>query len=107
MRGRRVSRASRTARWAWCGEAAFEAADSLRFEGNVGYTATITTPNGSRMDSGVSFVNYGDTQIRNAGVNGFNFVETYASDQPAPGDCEDDDEDDGGDDCEDDDDDDD
>ncbi len=87
-----------------CGEAAFEEDDSLRFEGTVGYTATITTPSGTGTDSGTSFVSFGDTQIRDVpGFNGFNFLETFTSDQ-APGSCEDDDDDDGGDDCEDDDD---
>jgi hypothetical protein len=80
-----------------CAEAG--AADSLRFEGNVGYSATITAPSGTGTDSGISFVNLGDTQIRDVpGNNGFNFLETYTSDRQ--GSCEDDD-DDGGGDCED------
>jgi hypothetical protein len=85
-----------------CAEAG--GADSLRFEGNVGYSATIAARRRTGTDSGVSFVNLGDTQIRDVpGVNGFNFLETYTSDRQ--GSCEDDD-DDGGD-CEDEDDDDD
>ena len=74
-----------------CGSAAFPTggADSLRFEGTVSYTATITTPTGSGTDSGDSFVNLQDSQIRGqVGFNGFAFAETYTS--AAAPECEDD-----------------
>lgn len=65
-----------------CGVAAFPTggANSLHFEGTVSYTASITTPNGTGTDSGESFVNLQDTQIRDlVGFNGFAFAENYTS----------------------------
>jgi hypothetical protein len=78
-----------------CGAAAFPTggANSLHFDGTLSYTATITTPTGSGMDSGESHVTLQDTQVRGqADFNGFNFVETYTSTSAAPGEeCEEDD----------------
>jgi hypothetical protein len=85
-----------------CGTAAFPTggADSLHFEGTVSYTATITGPAGSGTDSGESFVNLQDSQIRGqVGFNGFAFAESYVStavpacpeDNDHQGDCDDDD----------------
>jgi hypothetical protein len=65
-----------------CGTAAFPTggANSLHFEGTVSYSATITTPTGSGTDSGQSFVNLQDSQIRGrTGFNGFAFAETFTS----------------------------
>ena len=73
-----------------CGSAAFPTggANSLRFQGTVSYSATITTPTGSGMDSGESFVNLQDSQIRGqVGFNGFAFAETFTS-TAAPADCD-------------------
>jgi hypothetical protein len=73
------------------------------FEATVSYVATITTPSGSRMDSGTSHVDFQDFQVRGIS-NGFNFFETFVSTSgPAPGECDDDDDDDGDgdDDCDD------
>ncbi len=87
-----------------CGSAAFPTggADSLHFEGTVSYTATITTPTGSGTDSGESFVNLQDAQVRDTpGFNGFAFAESYTStavpvecDEDDQGDCDDQGEDD-------------
>jgi hypothetical protein len=87
-----------------CGTAAFPTggADSLHFEGTVSYTATITTPTGTGTDSGESFVNLQDAQVRGVeGFNGFAFAESYTStatpvgceeeDNDHQGDCDDDD----------------
>ncbi len=85
-----------------CGTAAFPTggADSLHFEGTVSYAATITTPTGTGTDSGESFVNLQDSQIRGQiGFNGFAFSESYVSaavptcteDNDHQGDCDDDD----------------
>jgi hypothetical protein len=85
-----------------CGTIAFPTggANSLHFDGTLSYTASITTPTGSGTDSGESHVTLQDTQIRGqADFNGFNFVETYVSSSPAPGDCEEDSDDQG--DCDD------
>ena len=74
-----------------CGSAAFPTGDanSLRFEGTVSYNATITTPTGSGTDSGESFVNLQDSQIRGqVGFNGFAFAESFTS-TAAPDECED------------------
>ena len=84
-----------------CGTAAFPTggADSLHFEGTVSYTATITGLTGSGTDSGESFVNLQDSQIRGqVGFNGFAFAESYVStavpacaqDNDHQGDCDDD-----------------
>jgi hypothetical protein len=84
-----------------CGTAAFPTggADSLHFEGTVSYAATITTPTGTGTDSGESFVNLQDSQIRGQiGFNGFAFAESYVStavpacvqDNDHQGDCDDD-----------------
>lgn len=84
-----------------CGTAVFPTggADSLHFEGTASYTATITTPTGSGTDSGQSFVDLQDAQVRGrAGFNGFAFVETYTS-SAVPADCDDDEDDQG--DCDD------
>jgi hypothetical protein len=65
-----------------CGTAASPTggADALHFEGTVSYTATITAPTGSGIDSGESFVNLQDSQIRGqVGFNGFAFAESYVS----------------------------
>jgi hypothetical protein len=65
-----------------CGTAAFPTggANSLHFEGTVSYSATITTPTGSATDSGQSFVNLQDSQIRGQiGFNGFSFAESFTS----------------------------
>lgn len=65
-----------------CGTAASPTggANALRFEGTVSYTATITAPTGTGMDSGESFVNLQDSQIRGQiGFNGFAFAESYVS----------------------------
>ena len=82
-----------------CGATAFPTggADSLLFQGTVSYAATITTPLGTATDSGESFVNLQDSQVRGRpGFNGFNFAESYTSTQSVP--CDDDeDEDDQGD----------
>jgi hypothetical protein len=76
-------------------------ADAIHFEGTVSYEATITTPAGSRMDSGESRVDFQDTQVRGVS-NGFNFTETFVSTSgPAPGECDDDNDDQGDDDCDD------
>jgi hypothetical protein len=74
-----------------CGSAAFPTggANSLHFEGTVSYSATITAPTGSGTDSGESFVNLQDSQIRGqVGFNGFAFAETFTS--TAVAECEDD-----------------
>jgi hypothetical protein len=74
-----------------CGTVAFPTggANSLHFEGTVSYGATITTPTGSGTDSGESFVNLQDSQIRGrVGFNGFSFAETFTS--TAVAECEDD-----------------
>jgi hypothetical protein len=74
-----------------CGTAAFPTggANSLHFEGTVSYSATITAPTGSGTDSGESFVNLQDSQIRGqVGFNGFAFAETFTS--TAVAECEDD-----------------
>jgi hypothetical protein len=76
-------------------------ADAIHFEGTVSYEATITTPAGSRVDSGESRVDFQDTQVRGVS-NGFNFTETFVSTSgPAPGECDDDNDDQGDDDCDD------
>lgn len=65
-----------------CGTAAFPTggANSLHFEGTVSYGATITAPTGSGTDSGESFVNLQDSQIRGqTGFNGFAFAESFTS----------------------------
>lgn len=87
-----------------CGSAAFPTvppASTMRFEGNVDYTATIVTPSGTSTDSGTSFVNMGDAQVRGvADFNGFIFSENFTS--TATGTCEgggDDGDDDDDDDC--------
>ena len=84
-----------------CGTAAFPlgGADSLHFEGTVSYNATITTPTGTGTDSGESFVNLQDAQVRGqVGFNGFAFVETFTSTAPV---CEQNNNDPGNDPCED------
>ena len=84
-----------------CGDAAFPTggANSLHFEGTVSYTATITTPTGTGTDSGESFVNLQDAQVRGqVGFNGFAFLETFTSTAPA---CEQDNNDPGDDQCDD------
>jgi hypothetical protein len=54
--------------------------DGIDFEGDAVYRAQITTPRGSATDSGTSFVNYGDTGLRDVpAFNGFNFDETFIS----------------------------
>lgn len=76
-----------------CGSAAFPTggANSLRFEGTVSYGATITAPSGNGTDSGQSFVNLQDSQIRGqVGFNGFSFAESFTS-TAAPDECEDED----------------
>jgi hypothetical protein len=86
-----------------CGVFAFPTggANAADFEGVLTYTAHITTPGGSATDSGESFVNYGDTQIRGMiGFNGFNFDESYTSTDFDPG-CKQDNDHQGDDDCED------
>ena len=67
-------------------------ADAVDIETPVAYTAQITTPGGTAMDQGESFVNYGDTQLRGeaAAGNGFSFVETFTSTSFIPGEDEDD-----------------
>jgi hypothetical protein len=76
--------------------------DSLDFQGTVSYTAEITAPTGTRMDSGTSFVSLQDFQVRGVpDSNGFSFLETFTSTEPPGGggdDDDDDDDDDGGDD---------
>src|SRR5215210_3016517 len=75
-----------------CGTAAFPTggADSLHVEGTVDYSATIATPTGTATDSGESFVNLQDAQVRGrVGFNGFAFLETFASTSVAPV-CDDD-----------------
>jgi hypothetical protein len=66
-----------------CGAAAFPTAPSagaMRFEGTVDYTATIVTPSGTATDSGTSFVNMGDAQVRGVeDFNGFVFSQTFTS----------------------------
>jgi hypothetical protein len=82
-----------------CGEFASDTgnAEAIVFQANVEYKATITTGAGSAQDSGISNVDYSDSQVRGVeGFNGFTFVETFVSTAPAPG--GDDDGDDGGDD---------
>jgi hypothetical protein len=70
-------------------------ADAFSFEGNVTYSATITTSEGTAMDSGTGHVDYTDLQFRGvADLNGFNFVETFVSTAVGGGG---DDDDDGGD----------
>jgi hypothetical protein len=67
-------------------------ANAVDIETPVAYTAEIATPGGTAMDSGESFVNYGDTQLRgeaDAG-NGFSFVETFTSTSFIPDEDEDD-----------------
>lgn len=60
--------------------------NAILFEGNVSYSATITTPNGSRMDSGTAFVSYGDSDVPPMeGVNGHSFTETFVSNDPGGG----------------------
>jgi hypothetical protein len=77
-----------------CGTAAFPTggANALHFDGTLSYTATITTPTGSRTDSGESHVTLQDAQVRGqVGFNGFNFLETYTSSSSVPGgECEED-----------------
>jgi hypothetical protein len=86
-----------------CGIAAFPTggANATDFEGALTYTAQITTTGGSAVDSGESFVNFGDTQIRGViGFNGFNFDESFTSTSFEPG-CDQDNDHQGDDDCED------
>jgi hypothetical protein len=82
-----------------CGEFASDAgnAEAIVFQANVEYKATITTAAGSAEDSGVSNVDYSDSQVRGVeGFNGFTFIETFISTAPAPGGGDDDGDDDGG-----------
>lgn len=85
-----------------CGEFAFGGLHphAVDIETPVRYTATIE---GTATDSGESFVNYGDLQLRgeDAQGNGFAFTETFVSTsfEPGSGDDDgddDDDDDDGG-----------
>ena len=73
--------------------------NAVLFEGTVSYTATITTPNGTREDSGTAFVSLSDSQFRGIeGFNGHNFTESFISNDPGGGgggDDDDDDDDDG------------
>jgi hypothetical protein len=91
-----------------CGAFAFGGteAQAVDLQTNLTYTAQITTPTGTATDSGNSFLNYDETQLRGeaAGGNGFSFTETFTSTSLVPGECDDDNDDQGDDDCEDDDD---
>lgn len=65
-------------------------ANAMRFEGTVAYTASIVTPLGRATDSGTSFVNMGDAQVRGLpDFNGFVFSENFTSTSlvPAPDEC--------------------
>jgi hypothetical protein len=66
-----------------CGEFAFGglSANAIDIETPVRYAALITAQGATAIDSGDSFVNYGDTQLRGEPVqgNGFAFVETFNS----------------------------
>jgi hypothetical protein len=86
-----------------CGIAAFPTggANAIDFEGVLTYSAHITTPGGPATDSGESFVNYGDSQLRGViGFNGFNFDESFTSTSFEPG-CRQDNDHQGDDHCED------
>jgi hypothetical protein len=88
-----------------CGPLAIPAggANAISFAGTVSYTATITTPNGSREDSGTAFVTYQDfDQPAIPNFNGHSFSETFTSDDPGGGGDDDDDDDDDHDDDDDD-----
>jgi hypothetical protein len=68
-------------------------ANAVDFEGNVMYSATISTPGGTATDQGTSFVTVADTQVRALpDFQGFVFTETFASTQFIPGQCDGDDE---------------
>lgn len=73
--------------------------NAVSFQGTVSYTATITTPNGTREDSGTASVTLQDLQVRDVeNFNGHSFSETFTSNDPGGGGGDDDDDDDGGDD---------
>jgi hypothetical protein len=73
--------------------------NAVWFEGSVSYTATITTPAGTREDSGTASVSFQDFDLPDLGlVNGHSFTETFASTDPGGGGGDDDDDDDDGDD---------
>jgi hypothetical protein len=67
--------------------------DAIWFEGNVSYTAMITTPNGTRNDSGTAFVSYQDFDDPNL-TNSHSFTENFTSNDPGGGGGGDDDDDD-------------
>lgn len=90
-----------------CGAFAFGGteAEAVDLQTAVRYTAQITTPGGTATDSGDSFANYDETQLRGEAAqgNGFSFTETFTSTSFVPS-CEEDNDDQGDDQCEDDDD---
>jgi hypothetical protein len=90
-----------------CGAFAFGGteAEAVDLQTAVRYTAQITTPGGTATDSGDSFVNYDETQLRGEAAqgNGFSFTETFTSTSFVPS-CEEDNDDQGDDQCGDDDD---
>jgi hypothetical protein len=92
-----------TSNLAICGPVAIGSGgqNAISFEGTVSYTATITTPDGTREDSGTAFVSYQDFDLPPIeDFNGHSFSETFTSNDPGGGggDDDDDDDDDGGDD---------
>jgi hypothetical protein len=90
-----------------CGAFAFGGteAEAVDLQTGVRYSAEITTPGGTATDSGDSFVNYDETQLRGEAAqgNGFSFTESFSSTSFVPS-CEEDNDDQGDDQCEDDDD---
>ena len=88
-----------------CGAFAFGGteANAVDLQTGLRYTAQITTPAGTAADSGDSFLNYDESQLRGPAAqgNGFSFTETFTSTAPVP--CEEDNDDQGDDECGDDD----
>jgi hypothetical protein len=88
-----------TSNLAICGNLAIGSGgpNAVWFEGTVSYSATINTPNGSRVDSGTGFVSFQNFDDPNL-TNSHSFSESFMSNDPGGGggggDDDDDDDDD-------------